>query len=136
MWKLDLSLLRGIRLRDYAIRFAFGGSISVLAALIAQWTTGRFGGIFTAFPAILLASLTLINEEDGKRATILDAQGAVLGAVALVLASFVLSVTLGIWAGVWALVLGLAVWLVCSIGLYVLSIKCGWLHLDKKNGRA
>jgi succinate dehydrogenase/fumarate reductase cytochrome b subunit len=133
MWKLNLSLLRGVRLKDYLIRFLFGGIISVLAALVAQGTTGRIGGIFTAFPAILLASLTLINQEDGKSACIQDAQGAVLGAVALVLASIVLSLTLGILAGIWALLLGLGAWLICSFGLYVLSVKAHWLHIDKKN---
>ncbi|HEY3993635.1 MAG TPA: DUF3147 family protein [Ktedonobacteraceae bacterium] len=132
MWKLNLSQLRGIHLRDYLVRFLFGGIISALAALIAQWTTGRIGGIFTAFPAILLASLTLINEEDGRRAAVLDAQGAVLGAVALVLASFVISITLGIFSGVVALLLGLGVWLVCSLIVYILSVKLGWLQLEQK----
>jgi hypothetical protein len=133
MWKFKLSQLRGIRLRDYVIRFLFGGTISVIAALIGQWTTGRIGGIFTAFPAILLASLTLINQEDGKQASAMDAQGAVLGAVALVLASILLSVTLGALAGAWSLLLGLGAWLVCSVGLYFLSVKLGWLRIEKRN---
>jgi hypothetical protein len=133
MWKFKLSQLRGIRLRDYVIRFLFGGTISVIAALIGQWTTGRIGGIFTAFPAILLASLTLINREDGKQASAMDAQGAVLGAVALVLASILLSVTLGTMAGAWSLLLGLGAWLVCSVGLYLLSVKLGWLRIEKRS---
>jgi hypothetical protein len=133
MAKLNFSQLRGIRLRDYAIRFLFGGTISVIAALIGQWATGRIGGIFTAFPAILLASLTLINQEDGKQASAMDAQGAVLGAVALVLASILLSVTLGALAGAWSLLLGLGAWLVCSVGLYFLSVKLGWLRIEKRN---
>ena len=132
MWKLKLSQLRGIRLRDYLIRFLFGGIISVIAALIGQWTTGRIGGIFTAFPAILLASLTLINQEDGKQACIMDAQGAVLGAVALVVASIVISMTLGAMVGALALLLGLGAWVVCSVGLYFLSVKFGLLHLEEK----
>lgn len=132
MWKLKLSQLRGIRLRDYLIRFLFGGIISVVAALIGQWTTGRMGGIFTAFPAILLASLTLINQEEGKQACIMDAQGAVLGAVALVVASVVISMTLGVMVGALALLLGSGAWVVCSVGLYFLSVKFGLLHLEEK----
>ncbi|MGH2480306.1 MAG: DUF3147 family protein, partial [Ktedonobacteraceae bacterium] len=54
---MDISQLRQIKIRDYALRFLFGGTVSVLASLIALWTTERIGGIFTTFPAILLASL-------------------------------------------------------------------------------
>src|SRR5262245_50982233 len=131
MWKLNFSELRGIRPKDYIIRFLFGGVVSVIASLISQLTTGQIGGIFTAFPAILLASLTLINEEEGKRAAIMDAQGAVLGAVAFVLAAIFLSVTLEEMVGTLALLSGLGVWLICSIGFYYLSVKLGLLHLDK-----
>lgn len=132
MWKLSLSRLRNIHLRNYLIRFLLGGVVSVVAVVIGQWATERIGGIFTAFPAILLASLTLLNQKDGKQAAEQDAQGAVLGAVALVIASIVLSVTLDIMAGVFALLLGLGAWLVCSVGLYVLSVKSGLLHIEKK----
>lgn len=131
MWKCRLSALRTIRLRDYLIRFLFGGVISVIATLIGQWTTPRIGGIFTAFPAILLASLTLINHEDGQTASEEDAQGAVLGAMAFAVAAIVLTLTLDVLAGAIAILLSLGAWLVCSVGLYVLSVKCGWLHLDK-----
>ena len=132
MWKLRLSRLKEIRLRDYLIRFLFGGIVSIAAALIGQMTTTRVGGIFTAFPAILLASLTLINQKDGKQASAMDAQGAVLGAVSLVVAAILLSITLGIMAGVFSLLLSLGVWLVCSIGLYFLSVKLGWLHIENQ----
>lgn len=132
MWKWSFSQLRGIRLRDYLIRFLFGGTISVIAALIAHWTTPRIGGIFTAFPAILLASLTLINQEDGKKASEQDAQGAVLGAVAFVIAAVSLSLTLGVLVGVLSLLLSLGAWLICSVGLYVINVKAGWLHLEKE----
>lgn len=131
MWKFDFSHVRDGRLRDYLIRFLFGGAVSVIAALIAHWVTGQFGGIFTTFPAILLASLTLIDQEEGKRASALDAQGAVLGSIALVLTSILLSIMLGIMAGALALLLGLGAWLICSIGLYVLSVKLGWLRIEK-----
>lgn len=127
MWKWNFSRLRAIRPRDYLIRFLFGGTISVIAALIAQWTTGQVGGIFTTFPAILLASLTLINQKDGKEASAMDAQGAVLGSIALMLTSILLSCLLGVIAGALALLVGLGTWLVCSIGLYVVSVKLGWL---------
>ncbi len=131
MWKWSFSALRDIRLRDYLLRFLFGGTISVIATLIGQWTTPRIGGIFTAFPAILLASLTLINQEDGKKASQEDAQGAVLGAIAFAVAAIVLTLTLDVLAGAVAILLSLGAWLVCSVGLYILSVKGGWLRIHR-----
>ncbi len=130
--KIDFSALKNIKIRDYAIRFLFGGAVSILATLIALWTNGRIGGIFTAFPAILLASLTIIGKEDGKHSAEADAQGGVVGAVALVIAAIVLSITLNRLPGALSLLLTLAVWLVCGIGLYLLSVKLGWLKPEHK----
>jgi hypothetical protein len=58
--------IKEARLRDYAIRFVFGGTISVVAALIGAVVEEPIGGIFTAFPAIMLASLTLINKAEDR----------------------------------------------------------------------
>jgi uncharacterized membrane protein (GlpM family) len=130
MIHLEFSRLKKVKRRDYAIRFVFGGTISILAALIAHWTNTRIGGIFTAFPAILLASLTLIGRQEGNQQAEADAQGGVLGAIALVVTALVLSITLGLLAGALALLLALVVWLVGSVGLYLLSAKLGWLPPD------
>lgn len=132
MWRLDLSQIKQIQLREFLVRFLLGGAVSVLAALIAQWTTIRIGGIFTTFPAILLASLTIIGEHEEKQAAEADAQGAIIGAVALVVASIVLSITLKFLVGAGAIFITLAIWLALSIGLYFLSIKLGWLHVEGK----
>lgn len=133
MWRLELSQIKQIKIRDYLVRFLFGWAISVLAVLIAQWTTGRIGGVFTTFPAILLASLTLIGKREEKQTAAADAQGGVIGAVALVVASVMLSVTLRFLTGAVALFLTLAIWFVWSIGLYILSIKRGWLHIEQRD---
>jgi hypothetical protein len=63
--QVDLSTLRHIRLAEYGMRFLFGGTISVVVGLLSNATTPRFGGVFAAFPAVLLASLTLIGEHEG-----------------------------------------------------------------------
>ena len=42
--------IREASYRDMAVRFAFGGTISVVAALIGAVTTESIGGVFTAFP--------------------------------------------------------------------------------------
>ena len=131
MWKLDLSQLKNFKWKDYIVRFLFGGAVSVLAALIGEWTNTRFGGIFTAFPAILLASLTIINRMDGQHEAEKDARGAIVGAIAFVITAIVLSLTITLLAGALALPLALVVWLLCAIGLYALSYRSGWLHVSK-----
>lgn len=131
MWKLDFSQLKQLRWKDFIIRFLFGGAVSVLAALIAQLTNGRIGGIFTAFPAILLASLTIIARVEGKYDAEETARGGIVGAVALVITAIVLSLTLNVLTGPLSLLLSLAVWLLCAIGLYVVSYKAKWLHVKK-----
>jgi uncharacterized membrane protein (GlpM family) len=136
MWEFDFSQLKHIELKDYVVRFLFGGAISVLAALVSQLTNGRIGGIFTAFPAILLASLTIISREDGKHETEEDARGGIVGAIAFVITAIVLSLTLKLLAGALALLLALVVWLLCAVGLYVLSYKSQWLRVSKQNPRA
>jgi len=136
MWEFDFSQLKHIDLKAYAIRFLFGGAISVLAALISQLTNGRIGGIFTAFPAILLASLTIISREDGKHQTEEDARGGIVGAVAFVITAIVLSLTLKLLAGALALLLAVVVWLLCAVGLYALSYKFQWLRVGKQHPQA
>ena len=42
--------IKEARFRDMAVRFAFGGTISVVAALSGAVTTESIGGVFTAFP--------------------------------------------------------------------------------------
>ncbi len=69
---------------EHALRFVFGGTIAVLAALLAERAGASAGGLFLAFPAILPASLTLVKKHDGRARATDDARGARLGAVALV----------------------------------------------------
>lgn len=46
--------------RDYAVRFVFGGAITVAAGLIGARWGPVVGGLFLAFPSILAATLTMI----------------------------------------------------------------------------
>jgi hypothetical protein len=52
--------------RDWFIRFGFGAAVSAVASVIAAVAGPRAGGVFLAFPAILLASLTLVAKEEGR----------------------------------------------------------------------
>lgn len=125
---IERAKLHQIKLKDYALRFLFGGGVSVVAALLGHWVTPRFGGLFTAFPAILLASLTLIGKKEGREPSAEDAQGGVVGALALVGTAAFLAVTLPILAGVVSLLAALVLWLLLGLGLYLLGVKVGWLR--------
>jgi hypothetical protein len=112
--------IKEARFRDFAIRFAFGGTISVVAALIGAISTESIGGIFTAFPVILVASLTLIDKQEDEEHASYDAVGAALGAVGFIGCAFFISSTLDQWPVAASLGMGLSIWLVVSVGLYAL----------------
>jgi Protein of unknown function (DUF3147) len=109
----------------WLIRFAFGAGVSALAGVVAALFGPRIGGVFLAFPAILLASLTLIAEEDGLRQARDDARGATFGTAGLFVFALVVAATATRWP-LWA-ALGLAglAWAVVSLGLYALARATG-----------
>jgi hypothetical protein len=131
--RLDLARLKQAKLKDYAIRFTFGGAVSVIAALLGYWITPRFGGIFTAFPAILLASLTLIGEHDGREQSAEGAEGGVAGALALVACAFFIALTVTRLPGAVSLVLALLLWLALALAGYALGVRLGWLRTRARN---
>jgi Protein of unknown function (DUF3147) len=79
---LDLRRLRDKRPGEFAVRFAFGGAVTVATQLIARAFGPEIAGLFLAFPAILPASLTLVREHDGPLEASRDALGAMAGSVA------------------------------------------------------
>ena len=95
--KVDPSALRQTKLRQYAVRFVFGGLITALTGVIAMKYGAGVGGLFLAFPAIFPASATLIEEhekkrkekhglagtERGREAASVDAAGAAMGSLGL-----------------------------------------------------
>lgn len=94
---LNLSALKRTKFHEYAIRFFFGGAVTVLAGLIAKKFGAVLGGLFLAFPAIFPASATLLEKHErqkklragiqrttrGQRAAALDAFGAAEACVGL-----------------------------------------------------
>jgi hypothetical protein len=104
---------------EVAIRFVFGASIALIATLVAHFFGAKAGGLFLAFPAVLPATLTLIEQKEGTTKAWADASGGALGAVGL--AAFALTASLLLrWNPVAALLLALVAWTVVSVGLYAL----------------
>ena len=130
--KLDPGALKKHGPRDYVIRFLFGAVIATVAGLLNLGAGERIGGVLLAFPAILPASLTLIERKDGRAVAAIDATGAVLGSFALI--AFALVTTWGLKSlGLIALALGALCWLVVALALYVLMV---WLPRRRKSPTA
>jgi hypothetical protein len=95
----SLESLRQTKWHEYALRFFFGGAVTVMAGLIAKKFGPQIGGLFLAFPAIFPASATLIEKhekqkkqkvglegrERGRLAAGVDAAGSAMGGLGLLL---------------------------------------------------
>ncbi len=83
---------------EYLLRFVLGGLVTAVAGVIAQKLGPTLGGLFLAFPAILAASVTLVEKHErerkeqkglggkyrGRHAAGADAAGAAMGSVGLI----------------------------------------------------
>lgn len=103
---------------DYAVRFIFGAVISLGAGLVGMKFGPVVGGVFLGFPAILPASLTLIEKKEGREEASIDSLGASLGAVALVAFAVVVVVAASRWGVIVTLAVALVVWLGVAFALY------------------
>lgn len=115
----SLRALRDVRPRDLVIRFVFGAAISTAAGIVGVLSRPSVGGLFLAFPAILPATLTLIEKEESRRAAEDDDVGAILGAASLILFAVLAWLLLPRIAGAGALVAASVAWLVCAVSLYL-----------------
>ncbi|NAS20625.1 DUF3147 family protein [Herbidospora sp. NEAU-GS84] len=116
------SRLRHTRARDLVVRFVFGAAISVIAGLVGQRWGPLAGGVWLGFPAILGATLTLIEEEEHKRGPAAkDAIGAIFGAgglTAFAVCVWLLATRLPPWL---VLLLALVAWMAVAALLYVVT---------------
>jgi hypothetical protein len=122
----DFSALTRAKWYEYAVRFGFGGAVTVVAGLLAKHYGPMMGGLFLAFPAIFPASATLVEKHErekkldagiretirGRQAAAVDAAGAAMGSVGLACFGFIvwkylpgenavliLAVASGVWLG-------------------------------------
>lgn len=112
--------VRRHRFGDYAVRFVFGAAIALVAGIIGMAFGPKVGGVLLGFPAILPASLTLIEKKEGKDEAAVDSVGAILGAVAMIVFAIFVSLTAVSWGAVASILVALAVWLAVAVGLYFL----------------
>jgi hypothetical protein len=128
----DISSLKETKPHQYFIRFAFGGTATILAGLVALHFGPGPGGLFLAFPAIFPATATLIESHEkqrmakighdgtnrGRMAASIDAAGASLGCVGLAGFALILWLFLPKHSSWFCLIAALMVWMTISIGLW------------------
>jgi hypothetical protein len=107
------------------IRFGFGAAVSAIAGVVSTVYGARAGGVFLAFPAILLASLTLVAKEQNLRAARDDARGAAIGSVGMVTFAIVCAVSAHALGGLIALGTATVLWVLVSVGGYMLARRLG-----------
>lgn len=131
--KIDFGTLRETRWYEPAIRFLLGGAITVVAGLIAGKFGAALGGLFLAFPVIFPASATLVEkheeekkaehgmhgEERGRDAAALDAAGAALGSVGLMLFALLVWQLLPEHSTALVLTGALALWFASSFAIWL-----------------
>ena len=111
--------------RDWLIRFGFGAGVSALAAVVSAAFGPRLGGVFLAFPAILLASLTLVAKEEGERQSRNEARGATYGTLGLVVFAVLVAVLIGHAPVGVALVAATVARTVVALGAYYVTRRSG-----------
>ena len=78
----SLESLRQTKWHEYALRFFFGGAVTVMAGLIAKKFGPQIGGLFLAFPAIFPASATLIEKHEKQKKQKIGLEGTERGRLA------------------------------------------------------
>jgi preprotein translocase subunit Sss1 len=109
--------------KEYALRFAFGGIVTALVGVVGKAFGPSVAGLFLAFPAILPASVTLIEKHEHRKAAGRDAIGAAAGSVGLIGFAIVVWVFAPRVAAWIVLLAALAVWLVISLGTWWIAMQ-------------
>lgn len=110
----DVSRIRGIHRKALLLRFVFGAVASAIAGLVGQEVGPHAGGLFLAAPAILMATVTLVADDDGVFEARQDVHGASLGGIGLAAFGLAATVTLRFWPPALALAAAAVAWLVTA----------------------
>ena len=143
--EFDFSALKKTKWHEYAVRFLFGGAITVATGVITKHYGPVVGGLFLAFPAIFPAGATLIEKHEeekklkadipytvrGRQVAALEARGAVFGCLGL--AAFAVTVWQFLPArnSVAILLAAMAAWLMVA----VLTLRLRQLRFSSKTAR-
>jgi hypothetical protein len=107
---------------EYAVRFGFGGLVTVCTGLVAKRWGLEVGGLFLAFPAILPATLTLVKDHDGRTKAADDARGAGAGAIGIAAFAAVIWLSSTRLHPLLAMLAATAAWIVVSVASWALGV--------------
>jgi hypothetical protein len=108
------------------VRFGFGAGTSALAGVVSLIAGPTVGGVFLAFPAILLASLTLVADEEGRSKARDDARGAAAGALGLLAFAVIGAGLFATQFPVLVFVEAAVAWVLAGPGSYLLAWRAGY----------
>ena len=117
--------IREAKPKDWWIRFAFGAGTSVVAGVLSATAGSLPGGSLLAFPAILLASLTLVKQNEGAARARDDARGATFGALGLLAFAAVGSAAFGPLPPLVVFLLATLAWAAAALGAYGIAWLAG-----------
>jgi Protein of unknown function (DUF3147) len=140
----DFSALKKTKWYEYAVRFLLGGSVTVIAGLLAKYYGPVFGGLFLAFPAIFPASATLIDKHErekkqragikhttrGRQMAGVDAAGAALGSLGLATFACIIWKLLPVGNVAGVFIAAAVAWFCVSVTLWWIR-KTHWSHSSK-----
>lgn len=98
------------------IRFVLGGSAVVLATIVAKIVGQKAGGIFAAFPAVMITAVLMVGFSSGSKNAANVARGSIYGMIGCVVCVATVWTSLTItnkWG--FSIILGLLLWLASSV---------------------
>jgi hypothetical protein len=110
-----------VKPRALLVRFVSGALTSIVSGAVSLAFGARVGGVLLAFPAIMAASLTLIEQQEDSAEAREDARGAVVGGCGLTAFAVVAALTLGHLAWGLALVAAAGAWALVALGVYLVA---------------
>lgn len=131
--QLELDKLKQLNKKETLVRFGFGAATSALAGVLSILFGPVIGGVFLAFPAILLASLTLVADEEGRSAARDEARGAGAGALGLIGFAVIGMKLLSRHSSVLSCAAATGCWVLIGYGTYLLAWLAGH-GSDEKTG--
>jgi len=117
--QIDASRLKNIKYSEYLVRVLFGGLISLGTGIVAHALGPVVAGLFLGFPAILPATLTLVERHKDDRAASRDALGAAAGSVGLVVFGLVVWRASAHWPDAFSLGTAALLWLLVGVLLWI-----------------